>query len=407
MNMVATTDNLKGITEYWQNTLEECFVENKSELSAYYYDGGEYIHYKDADKTLIAVDGTDVHEYAKNLITLVKIQYDFINKRPYRAVLAVNDSVGTPVTLTIKNADGSLSEEQCYVDMISEFDYIKGDEIPEKEDEADREAEANDKTKHYSITHINENNYYVEVRDMDNNVGLELYKELMEISSTGVCNFIIDLRSNPGGLTIYAPQFVYPPLFENDVIVTGISYINRSKNNNKIWNDFFSRDYYQMEKAEKDEDGNSRFMMKSEIEFRGSSDYRHNIYILAGEATVSAADAFTAAAKLNDNAVIIGTNTAGEGIQAMLFAEILPKSKLVYMYNPAKCANPDGTSNGIYGTAPDIYADVDRAGYAELLKISDAGGDPYTLENRLKWDNVLLTAIEQIEEQENEPKSDT
>jgi RNAse (barnase) inhibitor barstar len=396
---VATEDNLKGVTEYWKNTLEKYFLEYKFELFVCDYKSGEYILRNDTHKTLIAVDGIDVHEYAKNLMTVAKIQYDFINNRPYRYVLIFNETGGTPVTLTIRNEDGSLFEKECYVDMVSEFDHIHGDEIPAQ---IDRETEANDKTKHYSITHIDDNNYYVAILDFSNSVGIELYRDLLEITSTGECNIILDLRNNGGGLLAYAPQFVYPPLFQESVNMKVKSIINHSKNNNKLWYDFIYRKVIPMEEAGKDEYGNKRFMMSDEYNYNAEATFRHNIYVLVGEGTVSAADTFTAAAKQNDNAVIIGTNTAGEGTQAVLFAEILPKSKLVYLYNPAKSMNPDGTSNSIYGTTPDIYAAVDRAGYTEMLNIIDAGNDPYTFEKRMKWDNVLLSAIQQIEEQSYE-----
>jgi C-terminal processing protease CtpA/Prc len=159
---------------------------------------------------------------------------------------------------------------------------------------------------------------------------------------------------------------------------------------------------YNIEKAEKGEYNNRRFFMSETLTYDGLARFDHNVYVLVGEGTASAADTFTAVAKQTDNAVIIGTNTAGEGLQATLFAEILPKSKLVYMYNPATNENSDGTSNGIYGTSPDIYVEVDREGYAERLKIEEAGEDYTTFENRMKWDNVLLFTIDMIKEKENE-----
>lgn len=65
-----------------------------------------------------------------------------------------------------------------------------------------------------------------------------------------------------------------------------------------------------------------------------------------------------------------------------------------YLYDSIVTSMP--SNNAIYGTAPDIYV---REGVPD--KEEFASDDPYTYENRLKWDNVLIKAIETINEEEN------
>ena len=84
-----------------------------------------------------------------------------------------------------------------------------------------------------------------------------------------------------------------------------------------------------------------------------------------------------------------------------LFMDSLPNSKLVYLYTPAKAFNSDGTDNSTYGTAPDIYAELSVSGFEKKQQLISEGIDPYTYENRLKWDDVLIKTLEIIKEKEN------
>lgn len=48
-----------------------------------------------------------------------------------------------------------------------------------------------------------------------------------------------------------------------------------------------------------------------------------------------------------------------------------------------------GHSNGVYGTAPDVFLTADAENYFIREQLRVQGEDLYSLENRLKWDGVL------------------
>lgn len=69
--------------------------------------------------------------------------------------------------------------------------------------------------------------------------------------------------------------------------------------------------------------------------------------------------------------------------------------------------NNDGTDNSVYGTSPDIYSELSIENYIIQQELIDNGEDPYTYENRLKWDNVLIETLELIKEDENDKGNNT
>lgn len=119
--------------------------------------------------------------------------------------------------------------------------------------------------------------------------------------------------------------------------------------------------------------------------------------MLINGSTGSAADGFTAALK-KTSAEIIGENTNGEGLANSFVCDYLPNSGFVFIYMFGKAYNEDGIDNSLYGTAPDVYAHITQEGYSKCNELLLDGKDAYTYENRQKWDDVLLRALEMIGE---------
>jgi len=99
--------------------------------------------------------------------------------------------------------------------------------------------------------------------------------------------------------------------------------------------------------------------------------------------------------------MLVGTNTGGEGLIPTMMLDVLPNSKLEFMYNPFKTYSLDCKDNFTFGTAPDIYAELSVSGFEKKQQLISEGIDPYTYENRLKWDDVLIKTLEIIKEKEN------
>ena len=144
------------------------------------------------------------------------------------------------------------------------------------------------------------------------------------------------------------------------------------------------------------------YRMKEEINIKGGDAPKRDIYVLTGRNTISAADMFAEIAKEQENTLLIGSNTMGEGIFANYYMDILPNSKMVYLFIPSYAENTDGMDNSVYGTSPDIYSELSIENFIIQQELIENGEDPYTYENRLKWDNVLIKTLELIKEDEND-----
>lgn len=70
-----------------------------------------------------------------------------------------------------------------------------------------------------------------------------------------------------------------------------------------------------------------------------------------------------------------------------------------FYYTEYASLNPDGTDNGVYGTAPDILLKADSESYFIRERLRKQGEDIYSLENRIEWDGVLRQTYELIKEQ--------
>ena len=76
----------------------------------------------------------------------------------------------------------------------------------------------------------------------------------------------------------------------------------------------------------------------------------------------------------------------------------LPESKLTMRYYPALAFNADGTNNSVYGTEPDIYVPVTYERFSKLYDMQKDGDvNTNVYETRLKYDEILLRTIEEIE----------
>ena len=131
--------------------------------------------------------------------------------------------------------------------------------------------------------------------------------------------------------------------------------------------------------------------------FEGKSEREYNIYVLVSHFSVSAADKFASIIKDHGLGTVIGVfNTGGEAYGSPDI-KVLKKSGLYFYYTPFKSLNRDGTDNSVYGTSPDIYVTLNDEFFIKRDELL-LQGEPYgTYENRLKWDGVLIRALEEAE----------
>ncbi|MBQ8826904.1 MAG: hypothetical protein IJ007_07415 [Oscillospiraceae bacterium] len=407
--------NYINYTDYWKDLIDDTAAEKYSEnyLTAFYFTGDRSFIICDtlgaavdnprfAGAKVKSVNGLSANEYAVLPHAYSTLAYDNINNVTFRDTLifGLDSSIGEKTSLELELADGTTETLDVYcgndVDIVFSSGYAS-----EEEEENPQET-----PEYYIYEDTDRNITYLQVDEvMDEKE--QLRQDISEISTD---NIILDLRRNGGGYIQYFHESLYSPLFDEQADFTSTYYIPYGKENKKLFfsvnpiTDLISKIMYPLEFSE-DESlpvlyKNCRYaQFTQEISVPAHNFRDRNVYVLVGAYTASAADDLSSVIKENTDAVLLGqSSTMGEG-RGSSFVEIcLPESKLTMRYYPALAYNSDGSSNSVYGTEPDIYVPV----YYENFRIkygmlTDGTEQPEAYENRLLYDEILLKAIEEIE----------
>ena len=103
------------------------------------------------------------------------------------------------------------------------------------------------------------------------------------------------------------------------------------------------------------------------------------------------ADLIAALCKEYDNAVLVGTNTGGEGVSGYAVNCILPESHFGFVYVPTVNEKyPEDSFNGIQ---PDVYSARTMEEYLYIKSVEKQDKDYDSYENRQKWDGTLKKVL--------------
>jgi C-terminal processing protease CtpA/Prc len=92
------------------------------------------------------------------------------------------------------------------------------------------------------------------------------------------------------------------------------------------------------------------------VEPKGSINFNGTIYVLIDEVNYSAADSFSSFCKSTDFATLVGEETSGGGMGFAPIIVKLPNSGLIVRFPIDMALNPDGSTNVIEHTKPDIQS---------------------------------------------------
>ncbi len=390
-------------TAYWDElVMNSITTKDISDHIEFLYVGGKYIYspnysclgdeYKNS--IVISVNDIPIDEYITEKTYPSAVRYDSSNEKWYRIRVDFNTVDGEKAQVKAKKADGTEENLDLYfsIESSSKFLINYGNEKNGNEDS---------RKNCYSIN-VDDEAVYLKLDNFADSSIFELKEKLSDIPLN--LPLIIDIRDNTGGYIDYVTEFLYPLLYSEDYIYKTESFI-------KISGELQSVSYPIMSLFD-----SSKFKitlknlhlpglyyrMEEKINIKGGDVSGRNIYILTGRNTISAADMFAGIAKEQENTLLIGSNTMGEGIFANYYMDILPNSKIMYLFIPSYAENSDGMDNAVYGTSPDIYSELSVENYIIQQELIESGENPYTYENRLKWDNVLIETLKIIKENEND-----
>lgn len=410
---VMGNPSFRNALPYWENSIhEECSKHYDEEIHkmdfAYY--SGEYRgvskptdddFYGINKATLLTVNGVPADEFIKINSLYGKFKYDHVRGKPFRDGVYFNDKFGEKCTVEFLDESGEKRSLEAYygakADLAMRFmerfkSVDRGENAPES---------PADKTKKIDLNKIDFTQEYTEVggvtaaRDKERNLLLlevdtfdvdgSYAAEILKRASEGIDNIIIDLRYNQGGL-YYNSENLLSEISPNDINISDSVYITEERY--KIKKD----DTWYTFTKDSDIKGLHQISKTAEIKGRGSED--KNYCLLISDYTMSAADEFTAEFKRNSLGTVIGDNNTEGERYGSTDMKILERSGLYFYFTGFKYINPDGTDNSVYGTAPDIYSDISVENYFLREEIRSGGENPYTIENRLKWDSVFREAVE-------------
>lgn len=388
---------------YWESTLQnECrkYYDTDYSLHTFYYLNGEYVEREYSNSVnnipyrgarLLSVNGAPVDEFIKLCPLSCKLNYDFQNGKPFREMIIFNNISGEECTVEYETESGEIVSENAYCDMsgvlFNCIEYFRSVDYPPENVENNSDIEEADIPKIYSFFDRERNAVYIKFNDFSLG-GSEALKLIRENDMP--YNIIIDLRENGGGMDGICHALIEELSAKSFEYNTAV-YVTPSESE-------YMECTAQKAKELPFETKFKKLCRDIRAEsFEGKSEREYNIYVLVSHISVSAADKFTSIIKEHGLGTVIGVfNTGGEAYGSP-DVKVLTESGLYFYYTPFKSLNRDRTDNSVYGTSPDIYVTLD----SDMLKKQDElilRGEPYgTYENRLKWDRVLIRALEEAE----------
>lgn len=411
LNYASTMSDseLIGYTNSWKEILLKYYEEqaySSDVIGAQYIDGRYYIASVSdrlteyIDWEISSINGGVPEKYISENITCQKLKYDFINENIYCDGLFFYDQpseTSTKISIKLLSPDGEQTEFDAYSDCIRDVItayYLAHSKSSEMQNASYAVSEA------YSYDDDSRDITYITL-PMITSRSAEIHDMIKNIKNE---NVIVDLRYCPGGEVSFTVNEIYPALFSCDTTLEYTIYRPFSKLSRRFCDSYGIKDlagdiFAAKEYNELFPDSNLKYTAeKRTLTFSGNKGSDKNVYILIGGSTASSADLLASATKSTGSAVLIGSNTNGEGIISGVYLDKLPNSKLMFTYVKECSVNSAGKSNSVYGTSPDIYSANTLSERYNFIEISEKGENPYIYENRLEWDSVLIKAIEIIEE---------
>ena len=400
---LAANSSFVNAQNYWFDVIhEECkkYYETDMQPIIFAYYSGSYICVSEDDTNelnraeLLSVNDTPADEFIRLCSTVSKLKYDHADQKPFRDTIIFNDAVGEKCIIEYIDAYGKKHRREVYsgADLVMSYiDYFKQlDGLTEHDAPEVITTEKSDYTVIGDMTITRSEKMNILIIRIDGFVSEasdgEIISNVIKASSKDIDNIIVDLRSNRGGYFEYAKRLL-GAVSDRDIEINNSVYITEECYKRSSQNSEYEFD-----------EPTGLYKTETKEIINGEMTKGKNIYLLISDHTASSADMTAYEFKRNGLGLVIGTNNTGgerDGILCLNYTDI---SGLYYTYTEYSSYNDDGNINSVYGTAPDIYPDANVENYFIRKEIVQSGGDPYTLENMLKWDSVLAETMEIIKE---------
>lgn len=368
--------------------------ESEPEKIVFSYYSGDYrgVSLSDGDNysadraVLLTVNGIPADDFVGIFSSAYKLKYDHAAGKPFRDSIIFNDGFGEPCRVEYRTAEGETKTAELYCGAAAEIclnytDHFKAiDGVSQTE-----ESEIAVPRSAVSVLRDEENGIAAVFVDSFNSetVTGKVIADTIRAVSADFDNIIVDIRSNTGGYYEYAYD-VLSALSPRDFEVSDTVYCTE---------DSFRRngDIFGFKRGE-----NGLYSHTEKTLIKGEAAEGKSFYLLVSDRTISAADLLASEFKRNGLGTVVGVNNTGGEKNGTVRLGFCTVSGIYFYYTEYVSLNPDGTDNGVYGTAPDILLNADAENYFIREQLRERGEDLYSLENRLKWDGILRQTYELI-----------
>ncbi len=212
---------------------------------------------------------------------------------------------------------------------------------------------------------------------------------------------VIDIRGNPGGTTAYWRRLLVEPLIDRSVYVTHYVAARDGALARRYLRERLNAGYYMLQIGRQADERWSRQAPELLTEAygepvlfpmiahpRGHGSFEGQVILLVDDQVYSAAEAMAAFAKASGWALLVGTQTGGDGIGMDPVNVSLPHSGLVVRMSVLLGLDSEGWANEERPTQPDIRVDYAVEDLAVLDYVD--GTQP--------WDAMLRAVVDLIEQ---------
>ncbi len=413
LSEISATQKMKNYQYSWKENFRDDVEEYRQySLIGFRYVDGKYYNvtadsiyfnfvsdYKDGQ--LLTFDGKDPKDLCFDFLERSSPAYDKGNDCYFRDTLWFNNGIGTEHTIELLMPDGNIITTTVYESPAYDMPWADSPRtypelMPDAGSSDETDAVPDDAPQTYRIAKDPERKLvYLESLSCNEGEAARLVEDLTNaLAEVDADTVIIDIRSNKGGTTGYCST-VLSAIFSHDYHYSGDVIGCKNSHTKRYYNDLFYR--YFCDTTIKF--SGDCFTYTENFDVTGNAPKDYKIYLLTSQESFSSADLMARMCKDYDNAVLIGTNTKGEGICGTSFHCYLPESRFEFLYTPT--VNTIYPEDSFNGTDPDIYIPYTAEEYFIRQDLKAQGTDATAYEVRLKWDKTLQYVIGLVDGETN------
>ncbi|MEG0981699.1 MAG: S41 family peptidase [Erysipelotrichaceae bacterium] len=216
---------------------------------------------------------------------------------------------------------------------------------------------------------------YVSMKSMNSEFmekdGAKLKKFLKKVKDFDAC--IIDLRGLSGGVDTYWRQYIVPMNIKKNMKYSTYELFKGDESYSYLSSEYKVKEISSLPPLESvnssDMEGMSHFVKQKHVvpTENNKAIFKGKFYLLVDQQTSGAAEKFALFSKQSKFAQLIGQNTYGDSFAIDPLLVLLPNSGMVIQFNATNALSPEGSSNEIGGTTPDIKVNEGEDSYQRAL----------------------------------------